>query len=52
MHIRTETKTVAPALEKYALGAVAELWERPGLTPRDRSIVTIAAMIARNQIIE
>jgi alkylhydroperoxidase/carboxymuconolactone decarboxylase family protein YurZ len=44
--------TVAPALEKYAQGPIAELWKRPGLTPRDRSIVTIAALIARNQTIE
>jgi 4-carboxymuconolactone decarboxylase len=43
--------TVAPALEKYAQGPLAELWKRPGLTPRDRSIVTIAALIARNQTI-
>ena len=42
----------APALEKYAQGPLAELWKRPGLTPRDRSIVTIAALIARNQTIE
>jgi 4-carboxymuconolactone decarboxylase len=43
---------VAPALEKYAQGPLADLWKRPGLTPRDRSIVTIAALIARNQMIE
>src|SRR6516162_11738341 len=43
---------VAPALEKYAQGPLAELWKRPGLTSRDRSIVTIAALIARNQTIE
>src|SRR5438105_9321143 len=43
---------VAPALEKYAQGPLAELWKRPGLTPRDRSIVTVAALIARNQTIE
>src|SRR5207302_7806752 len=43
---------VAPALEKYAQGPLAELWKRPGLTPRDRSIVTISALIARNQTIE
>ena len=43
---------VAPALEKYAQNPLAELWKRPGLTPRDRSIVTIAALIARNQTIE
>ena len=44
--------TVAPALEKYAQGPLAELWKRPGLTPRDRSIVFIAELIARNQTIE
>ena len=39
----------APALEKYAAGPLTELWKRPGLSPRDRSIVTVAALIARNQ---
>ena len=43
---------VAPALEKYAQGPVADLWKRPGLSPRDRSVVTLAALIARNQAIE
>jgi len=43
---------VAPALAKYVQGPVAELWKRPGLTSRDRSIVTVAALIARNQTIE
>jgi 4-carboxymuconolactone decarboxylase len=33
-------------------GLLAELWKRAGLTPRDRSIVTLAALIARNQMIE
>ena len=47
-----DSKMMAPALEKYAQGPIAELWKRPGLTPRDRSIVTIAALIARNQTIE
>src|SRR5438128_2412385 len=47
-----DSRMVAPALEKYAQGPVADLWKRPGLTPRDRSIVTIAALIARNQTIE
>ena len=49
---RSGAPRVAPALDKYAQGALAELWKRPGLTPRDRSIVTIAALIARNQTIE
>ena len=43
---------VAPALEKYAQDPLPEPWKRPGLTPRDRSIVTIAALIARNHTIE
>jgi 4-carboxymuconolactone decarboxylase len=52
MPIRNDSRMVAPALEKYAQGPLAELWKRPGLTPRDRSIITIAALIARNQTIE
>ena len=52
MQALNDSRTVAPALEKYAQGPVTELWKRPGLTPRDRSIVTIAALIARNQTIE
>jgi 4-carboxymuconolactone decarboxylase len=40
---------VAPALLRYSEGPLAELWKRPDLTPRDRSIVTVAALIARNQ---
>lgn len=43
---------VAPALEKYTQGVVADLWKRPDLSPRDRSIVTLAALIARTQTVE
>ena len=43
-----DSKAVAPALDKYAQGPIAELWKRPGLTPRDRSIVTVSALVARN----
>lgn len=52
MQTVNETRMVAPTLEKCAQGPLAELWKRPGLTPRDRSIVTLAALIARNQTIE
>src|SRR5437764_15437189 len=45
---RNDSRAVAPALDKYAQGPIAELWKRPGLTPRDRSIVTVSALIARN----
>jgi 4-carboxymuconolactone decarboxylase len=31
---------------------LGNVWKRPGLAPRDRSIVTLAALIARNQTIE
>jgi 4-carboxymuconolactone decarboxylase len=48
-----DLRLVAPALERYARGIVAgTLWHRPDLTPRDRSLVTLAASIARNQAAE
>jgi len=48
-----DVRTVSPALEKYAQGPIdGDLWKRPGLSPRDRSIVTVAAFIARNQTVE
>jgi 4-carboxymuconolactone decarboxylase len=50
---RDDLRMVAPALERYAQKAVQEnLWRRPDLSPRDRSIVTLSALIARNQAIE
>lgn len=48
-----EAPMISPALERYAHQTVhGDLWKRPGLSPRDRSIVTLAALIARNQTIE
>ncbi|SEM86613.1 carboxymuconolactone decarboxylase family protein [Bradyrhizobium sp. OK095] len=48
-----EIRAVAPALEKYAQQFLqGDLWKRAGLSPRDRSIVTLAALIARNQTVE
>jgi len=52
MQTTADVKLVAPVLEKYAQGPLSDLWKRPGLTARDRSIVTLAALIARNQTIE
>jgi 4-carboxymuconolactone decarboxylase len=49
---RQDLQSVAPALLKYSQGALADLWKRPELSPRDRSLVTVAALIARNQAIE
>jgi len=46
-------RAVAPALETYAEKVLlSDLWKRPGLSPRDRSIVTLAALIARDQTVE
>jgi 4-carboxymuconolactone decarboxylase len=48
-----DVRMVAPALDKYTLGRLlGDVWKRPGLVPRDRSIITVAALIARNQEIE
>src|SRR5206468_3847592 len=39
--------------EHYTKGALLNgVWKRPGLSPRDRSVVTVAALIARMQSIE
>lgn len=44
---------VAPALEKYRdRTLLGDLWKRPGLTLRDRSVVTVAALIATGQTME
>ena len=44
---------VSPALEQYTKERLfGDLWKRPDLSPRDRSIVTLAALIARNQTVQ
>ncbi|TWI70047.1 4-carboxymuconolactone decarboxylase [Pseudoduganella lurida] len=36
---------VAPALEHYTQDPLlGDVWKRPGLAPRDRSIVTVAVL--------
>lgn len=41
---------VSPALERYTADVVlGDLWKRPQLSARDRSIVTLSVLIARNQ---
>jgi len=53
MPARDDVRTVAPALEKYRQDRLlGDVWKRPGLGPRDRSVVTIAALIARNHTTE
>jgi 4-carboxymuconolactone decarboxylase len=51
--MRDALRQVAPGLERYGQQALlGNLWQRPDLSPRDRSIVTVAALIARNQTAE
>ena len=48
-----DVHAVAPALEMYEQKfLVGDLWKRRGLSPRDRSVVTVAALIARDQTVE
>src|SRR5450830_361780 len=40
---------VSPALASYTQERVVdELWNRPGLSPRDRALVTLSALVSRN----
>jgi 4-carboxymuconolactone decarboxylase len=44
---------VAPALAAYAeQRLMGDLWQRPGLSLRDRSIVTLSVLVARSQAAE
>lgn len=48
-----DARAVSPALAHYTEGSLLNgLWKRPELSPRDRSVVTVAALIARIQTIE
>jgi 4-carboxymuconolactone decarboxylase len=48
-----DLRTVALVFARYTEGPLfGNLWKRPDLSPRDRSIVTVSALIARNQTIE
>lgn len=41
---------VNPALAKYTDDVLfGEIWKRPGLSPRDRSLATVSALIATNR---
>jgi 4-carboxymuconolactone decarboxylase len=43
-------KSVSPALAKFQRDTLqGDLWQRPELSPRDRSMITVSAVIARNQ---
>lgn len=45
-----DVRNVAPALERYTQDHLyGDVWNRAGLSRRDRSLVTLAALITRNQ---
>src|SRR4051812_19707852 len=45
-----DVRSVAPALEKYTQeGLYGDVWQRPGVSRRDRSLVTLATLIGRGQ---
>src|SRR4051812_30768280 len=47
-----DVRMVSPALARCTQDAIEnDLWNRPALSPRDRSIVTVAALIARIQTV-
>jgi 4-carboxymuconolactone decarboxylase len=49
MGYANDLAAVSPALEKYRQERLlGDLWKRAGLSARDRSVVTVAALIARN----
>ncbi|HEY1709041.1 MAG TPA: carboxymuconolactone decarboxylase family protein [Rhizomicrobium sp.] len=44
---------VAPALAEYTDAVLfGDVWKRPGLSPRDRSLITVATLIANYRINE
>ena len=48
-----DIRMVSPALEKYTQERLlGDLWKRAGLSPRDRSIVTLAVLITRGQTVD
>ncbi|MBV9297179.1 MAG: carboxymuconolactone decarboxylase family protein [Acidobacteriaceae bacterium] len=47
-----DIRAVSPALASHTQKSIAEdLWKRPDLSPRDRSLITVAVLIARIQTI-
>ena len=49
--VKSNVAPIAPDLARYTDDVLfADLWRRPDLTPRDRSLITVAALIARGQL--
>lgn len=48
-----DARAVSPAFANSTASLlIDEVWKRPGLSPRDRSLVTVAVLIARGQTVE
>ncbi|GGE02261.1 4-carboxymuconolactone decarboxylase [Aureimonas endophytica] len=48
-----DVEAVSPVLARHLRGTLlGEVWSRPGMSARDRSVVTVAALVARNQATE
>ncbi|MBM0205262.1 carboxymuconolactone decarboxylase family protein [Micromonospora sp. STR1s_5] len=48
-----DVQSVSPALAQYTeRGLLGDVWKRPGLSPRDRSVVTLALLIGKGQVVE
>lgn len=48
-----DVRSVSPALQNFTKNTLLEgVWKRPGLSPRDRSMITVAVVIARTQATE
>jgi 4-carboxymuconolactone decarboxylase len=52
-HARKSFGDIAPALALYTDDVLfGDVWERPGLSPRDRSLITVASLISLYRINE
>jgi 4-carboxymuconolactone decarboxylase len=50
-YVAKEVAPTAPALARYTDEVLFEdLWRQPDLTPRDRSLITVSALVARGQV--
>jgi 4-carboxymuconolactone decarboxylase len=48
-----DVNAVSPALARYdQQRLLGEVWNRPGLSTRDRGLITVAALVARNHTVE
>lgn len=46
-----DARAVSPAFAKSTASLlIDEVWKRPGLSPRDRSLITVSALVANGQV--